>query len=63
MARLVDNGCACPARTRPAQMLPLRLRTDRGDKIRAWKNATERDINKTADQIAEQIVKYEQQIK
>jgi hypothetical protein len=39
------------------------LRTDRGDKIRAWKNATERDINKTADQIAEQIVKYEQQIK
>jgi hypothetical protein len=44
-------------------MLPLRLRTDRGDKIRAWKNATERDINKTADQIAEQIVKYEQQIK
>ena len=26
------------------------------------KNATERDINKTAEQIAEQIVKYEQQI-
>jgi hypothetical protein len=27
------------------------------------KNATERDIKKTAEQIAEQIVKYEQQIK
>jgi hypothetical protein len=27
------------------------------------KNATERDIKKTAEQVAEQIVKYEQQIK